>query len=123
MLRLSQETAEATAEATARAGEAAAATRAPSHVLTAARAAARGVHNASPGGQRLAEVDLANTGHFREDAGALKAALQRLGVENPDLLQRAADLDRASEQLIIEAAGRSHQPAAGYQPEQPEAEP
>jgi hypothetical protein len=49
--------------------------------------------------------------------------LRRLGVKEPDLLQRAADLDRASEQLIIEAAGRSHQPAAGYQPEQPEAEP
>jgi hypothetical protein len=48
--------------------------------------------------------------------------LHRLGVKNPDLLQRAADIDRASEQLILEAADRSHQPAAGCQPEQPEAE-
>ena len=53
----------------------------------------------------------------------LQAALHRLGVNNPDLLQRAADIDRASAQLIIEAAGRSHQPAAGHQPEAPEAEP
>ena len=46
------------------------------------------------------------TGHSREDPGAVKAALHRLGVKSPDLLQRAADIDRASEQLIIEAAGR-----------------
>ena len=39
LLRICQDTAEAAAEASARAGEAAAAVRAPSHVLTAARAA------------------------------------------------------------------------------------
>jgi hypothetical protein len=104
-------------------GEAAAAIRAPSHVLTAAGAAARAVHDASRIPQRPAEPELAVTGHFREDAGALKAALRRLGVKNPDLLQRAADLDQASEQLIIEAADRPHQSAADYKPEQPEAEP
>jgi hypothetical protein len=54
---------------------------------------------------------------------AFTAALNRLGVTNPDLLQRAADIDRASEQLIIEAAAYSHQSAADYQPEDPEAEP
>ena len=34
-----------------------------------------------------------------------RTLLHRLGVTSPDLLQRAADIDRASEQLIIEAAG------------------
>jgi hypothetical protein len=42
----------------------------------------------------------------REEAGAAQAALHQLGVTSPDLLQRAADIDRASEQLIIEAASR-----------------
>ena len=138
LLRLCQDTAEAAAEASDRVGEAAAAVRAPSHVLTAARAAARAVHHASPSTQRPAASEPAVTGHFREDIGAVQAALRRLGVSSPDLLRRAADIDRASEQLIIEAAGRGsgtytpsdpgavsgpHQPASGYEHESPEAEP
>ena len=47
LLRMCQDTAEAAAEASAQVGEAAAAVRAPSHVLTAARAAALAVHHAS----------------------------------------------------------------------------
>ena len=122
LLRLCQDTAEAAAEASAQAGEAAAAVRAPSHVLTAARAAARAVHDASTSPRRPAASEPAVTGHFREEAGAVQAALHRLGVNSPDLLQRAADIDRASEQLIIEAAGRPHQPVSGHQHESPEAE-
>ena len=106
LLRMCQDTAEAAAEASAQVGEAAAAVRAPSHVLTAARAAALAVHHASTSTQHPAASEPAVTGHFREDAGAVQAALRRLGVNNPDLLTRAADIDRASEQLIIEAAGR-----------------
>ena len=123
LLRLCQDTAEAAAEASDRAGEAAAAVRAPSRLLTAARAAARAVHDASTSPQRPAAPEPAVTGHPREDAGAVQAALHRLGVSSPDLLQRAADIDRASAQLIIEAAGRTHQPASGHEPESPEAEP
>ena len=122
LLRLCQGTAEAAAEASAQAGEAAAAVQAPSHVLTAARAAARAVHDASVSPQRPAAPELAATGQFREDAGALQAALRRLGVRNPDLLTRAADIDRASEHLIIEAASRTQQPAPGHEHESPEAE-
>ena len=123
LLRLCQDTAEAAAEASDRAGEAAAAARAPSRLLTAARAAARAVHDASMSPQRPAAPEPAVTGHPREDAGAVQAALHRLGISSPDLLQRAADIDRASAQLIIEAAGRTHQPASGHEPESPEAEP
>ena len=122
LLRLCQDTAEAAAEASAQAGEAATAVQAPSRVLTAARTAARAVHDASTSPQRPAAPELAATGHFREEAGAVQAALRRLGVKSPDLLRRAADMDRASEHLIIEAAGRPHQPASGYEHESPEAE-
>ena len=103
LLRLCQGTAESAAEAATQAGEAAAAARAPSHLLTAARAAA---HDASTSPQHPAAPEPAVTGHPREGAGEVQAALRRLGVTSPDLLQRAADIDRASEQLIIEAAGR-----------------
>jgi hypothetical protein len=122
LLRLCQDTAEAAAEASAQAGEAAAAIRAPSQVLTAARAATRDVHLASTSPRREAAPEQDVTGHFREDAGALQAALRRLGVSSPDLLTRAADIDRASEQLIIEAAGRTHRPASGHEHESPEPE-
>jgi hypothetical protein len=123
LLHMCQDTAEAAAEASDRAGEAAAAVRVPSRLLTAARAAARAVHDASSSPQRPAAPEPALTGDQREDAGAAQAALHRLGISSPDLLQRAADIDRASAQLIIEAASRTHQPASGHEPEAPEAEP
>ena len=119
LLHLCQDTAEAAAEASDRAGEAAAAAQAPSRLLTAARAAARAVHDASMSPQPEPAV----TGHPNEHAGAAQAALHRLGVRRPDLLQRAADIDRAGAQLIIEAANRTHQPAPGHELEAPEAEP
>jgi len=34
----------------------------------------------------------------------VEQTLYDLGITNPDLLQRAADIDRASERLIIDAA-------------------
>src|SRR5271166_3495249 len=118
LLSLSQDTAEAAAEASAQAGEAAAAIRAPSRHLTAARVAARVGRDASTSPQRPAASPGPDvTGHPREDPGAVQAALHRLGVNSPDLLQRAADIDRAGAHLILEATGREHQ----HEP--PEAEP
>src|SRR5271165_75556 len=118
LLRLCQDTAEAAAEASAQAGEAAAAIRAPSRHLTAARVAARVGRDASTSPQRPAASPGPDvTGHPREDPGAVQAALHRLGVNSPDLLQRAADIDRAGAHLILEATGREHQ----HEP--PEAEP
>ena len=110
LLRLCQGTAEAAAEAAAQAGEAAAAARAPSHLLTAARAAAHAGRDASTSPQHPVAPEPAVTGHPREGAGEVQAALRRRGVTSPDLLQRAADIDRASEQLIIEAAGQRGRP-------------
>ena len=43
----------------------------------------------------------------------VKATWHRLDVSSPDLLQRAADIDRASAQLNIEAADRTRQPTSG----------
>ena len=120
LLHLCQETAQASAEAPAQAGEATATVRVSSNVLTVAAAAAR---DAGTSPQHPAAPELAVTGQPGEGpAGATQAALRRLGVSSPDLLQRAAGIDRANEQLIIEAAGRSHQPASGHQHEPPEAQ-
>ena len=55
-------------------------------------------------------------GQPRELAGAVQNVLHRLGVTSPGLLQRAADIDQASEELIIEAAG---QPGMHREPPSP----
>ena len=103
LLCLYQDAAAAAAEASAQAGEAAAAIQAPSCVLTTARAAAYPGLDASAARQRVGPgPDIA--GQPPEPAGAVQDLLHRLGITNPDLLGRAADVDRASEQLIIEAA-------------------
>jgi hypothetical protein len=106
LLCLYQDAAAAAADASAEAGEAAAAVRAPSYVLTAARAAAHPGPGASPGRPGWAGPDPAIAGQPPEPAGAVQNVLHTLGVTSPGLLQRAADIDCAGEQLIIEAAGR-----------------
>ena len=124
LLGLYQDTAAAAAEASARAGEAAAIIRAPSHVLTAARAAASPGRDASASLPRQPGPAVAS--QPREHAGAVQNALHELGVTSPGLLQRAADIDRASEQLIIEAAGNAavarHRPAPRHRTDQPAAQ-
>jgi hypothetical protein len=147
LLQLCQDTAEAAAEASAQAGQAATAIRAPSRLLTAGRSAA----DLNANGPRPTAPEPAVAGNPRGGAGAVEDILHRLGVTSPDLLQRAADIDQAGEQLIIEAAARAkdHEPvshaapgrsasspapihdartpgdphAADRQPEPPEAEP
>ena len=104
LLGLYNDAAGAAAEASAEAGWSAAFVRAPSCVLTAARAAAQAGRDASPNLPHPAAG--APAGQPRELAGAVQNVLHRLGVTNPGLLQRAADIDQASEQLIIEAAGQ-----------------
>lgn len=138
LLSLCQDAAAPAAEATAHAGEAAAALRAPSHILTTARAAANANRDTTPA--HPAAADPAPTLHPRELTGAVQNTLHGLGITSPRLLQRAADLDQATEQLIIHAAeqrGLHHNPptpitpattpaitrSSGYQHEPPEAEP
>jgi hypothetical protein len=104
LLGLYQDAAAAAAEASAEAGEAAAAVPAPSYVLTAARGAAHPGLDASPGEPQRATREPAIAAQPPEPAGAVQNVLHGLGITSPGLLQRAADLDHASEQLIIEAA-------------------
>jgi hypothetical protein len=118
MLGLYQGAAEAAAEASAEAGQAAAAIKAPSRVLTAARAAARASLEVSsiPPRPGAGAGEPAFAGQPGEQAGAVQNVLHRLGVTSPGLLHRAFDIDRASEQLIIEAAG---QPGTHREPPSP----
>jgi hypothetical protein len=120
LLCLYQDAAAAAAEATAEAGEAAAAIQAPSCVLTAARAAAHPGPGASPGRPQRATPGPAIAGQPPEPAGAVQNLLHGLGITSPGLLQRAADIDHASEQLIIEAAGQGgmrHRPPSPVTPD------
>src|SRR5262249_32699564 len=120
LLCLYQDAAAAAADASAEAGDAAAAIAAPSCVLTAARAAAHPRPGATPGRPQRATPELAIAGQPRECAGAVQIVLHTLGVTSPDLLQRAADIDCASEQLIIEAAGQGgmrHKPPSPVTPD------
>jgi hypothetical protein len=120
LLCLYQDAAAAAAEASAEAGEAAAAVPAPSYVLTAARAAAHPGPDASPGRPHRAGPEPATAGQPPEPAGAVQNVLHRLGITSPDLLQRAADIDRDGELLIIEAVGHGgtrHKPPSPVTPD------
>jgi hypothetical protein len=104
LLCLYQDTGEAAAEASAEVGQVAAAIRAPSRVLTAARAAVSAGREGSSRQPPQAAGEAAPAGQAHELAGTVQNVLHGLGVTSRGLLQRAADIDRASEQLIIEAA-------------------
>jgi hypothetical protein len=113
LLSLCQDTAEAAAEATEHAGHAAAATGAPSQVLTTARAATQDDRDASPALPREATGEPAFAIQPRELTSAVQNTLHSLGITSPALLQRAADIDHAAEQLILHAAeqrGLHHNP-------------
>ena len=101
----------ASREATAGVELAAETVRAPSRVLAAARRAVR----AMPSGLGADRTDALNR---RAEPGSgspssavpvsppgpVGQALHRLGITRPDLLSRAADIDRAGERLILDAA-------------------
>jgi hypothetical protein len=104
LLCLYQDTGEAAAEASAEADQTAVAVRAPSRVLTAARAAVSAGRDGSSSKPPQAAGEPAPAGQPHEHAGTVQNVLHGLGVTSRSLLQRAADIDHASEQLIIEAA-------------------
>lgn len=108
-----QHTGAAAAEAAAEAGEAAAAIRAPSCVLTAARVASNAERDSNSSRPQYTADESAFVRQPRELAGSVQNVLHGLGVTRVELLQRAADIDRASEQLIIDAAEhhRTHREA------------
>jgi hypothetical protein len=82
-------------------GRAAQATRAPSRALTAARTASQ---PASPARGTAAQTTPRGQEHAPDMPGPLQHTLLRLGITSPALLDRGADLDRASQRLLIDAA-------------------
>jgi hypothetical protein len=113
LLSLCQDTAEAAAEASEHAGHAATAIGAPSQVLATARTATQKGRDTSPGLQSPAAGEPAFTIQPRELTSTVQNALHGLGITSPALLQRAADIDHAAEQLILHAAeqrGLHHNP-------------
>jgi hypothetical protein len=99
-----RDAAQACRQATATIGRAARATGASSRVLTAAREA---VGTTSPVGLPLPAVE-PPVDRSREQApappGPLQNTLAGLGITSPALLARGADLDHASQRLLIDAA-------------------
>ena len=111
LLACYEDAARAGGEATAGAATAAEFVRAPSRVLTAARAAVEAGRTGNSGRAPRAEREavLENESADRPP-GPAEGMLRRLGVTSPDLLQRGAELDQTGERLIIEAAeGRAPQ--------------
>jgi hypothetical protein len=95
----------ASSRATSAAAQAAATTGAPSRVLAATMATKPGRDRDEPGrravnSQRPASLKQRPLGL----AGPVERTLLDLGVTRPDLLRRAAELDRDSERLIVDAA-------------------
>jgi len=102
-----EHTGRASAEAAARAGDAAAAVRAPSRVLTAARATAEADREGDSGRPGRAPAGgLSAAAEHHELPGPAEDVLHGLGVTSPGLLRRGAQIDRAGERLIIDAAER-----------------
>jgi hypothetical protein len=95
---------DASAQATTSAADAATAVRAPSRALAAARAATDARHSGRPELASNAAIPSSGAGQLADQPGPIEDSLHRLGVTNPDLLRRGGDIDRAGEQLIIEAA-------------------
>jgi len=94
----------ASAQATATVGHIAADVRAPSRILTTARAAVRA--GSGPDGHPTPAPALPNvqTSPVHEPPGPVERILQDLGVTSTEVLHHAAVIDQAGEQLILDAA-------------------
>ncbi len=106
MLSHYREVAHTSRQATIAVADIAEATRAPSRVHTTATNAAEADHDCGEG-SRDAWNGRAEAGMGRETpdlVGPVERTLLDFGATHPDMLGRAAELERASERLIIEAA-------------------
>jgi hypothetical protein len=83
---------------------AAEATGAPSRTLAAARAATQATPSATPAAAPGNQAESGGQQQARQVPGPLQQALLGLGIASPSLLAQGADLDQASERLLIEAA-------------------
>jgi hypothetical protein len=109
-----EEAAQASRKAARSVGEIAVATRAPSRMLEAARTAVHGDPAPEDSvGKPAPRLPSANS------PGAVERALLDLGITQPDLLRRGARLDRASQRLIIHAAGDAERPPLQANPTEP----
>jgi hypothetical protein len=79
-------------------------TGAPSRTLTTARAATQTTPSGSPAANPDDQATPGGREQTRPVPGPLQQALLGLGINSPALLARGADLDQASERLLIEAA-------------------
>ena len=94
----------ASCRATTPIGRAADATGAPSRTLATARAATQAIPSASPAANPDDQAAPGGREQTRDMPGPLQQALLGLGVTSTSLLARGADLDQASQRLLIEAA-------------------
>jgi hypothetical protein len=85
-------------------GPATSATSAPSRVLTTAREAARATPSPSLDTGPQTQTTNSSREQPHDTAGPLQHTLLGLGITTPALLARSADLDHASQQLLIDAA-------------------
>jgi hypothetical protein len=100
---------DASTQATASVADAAIAVRAPSRVLAAASAATGARHERRPEPTLDVATAPSAAGQPGDRPGPIEDSLHKLGVTSPDLLRRGADIDRAGERLIIQAAA-GHEP-------------
>jgi hypothetical protein len=106
LLALYGEAGQASRDAVAGLDKVAVAVRAPSQVLSRARAAIEttrsGIPRQAPAGPLM--PGSSGAGSASEPGGPVERQLRHLGVTREDLLRRAADLDSASSELIMTAA-------------------
>ena len=105
----------ASARATAAVAEVAAGIRAPSQILTAARAAVHAGGGLAASDRQPSAEPAKVRSWSRNAAGPVQRILQDLGVTSQSVLLRAAAIDKAGEQIILEngpAAGPRHSRSA-----------
>jgi hypothetical protein len=104
---------QASRQATTAVGQAAESVRAPSRLLNAAREAVVGGQAGSSDHADVPATQHGAPGDDPEAPGPVERTLRTLGVSDPDMLRRGAEIDRVSERLIIDAAvhqGRERMP-------------
>jgi len=94
----------ATRQAATAIGRVADVTGAPSRTLSTARAATRATPSASPATKPDDQAARVGREQTCDTPGPLQQALLGLGITSPSLLAHGADLDQASQRLLIEAA-------------------
>jgi hypothetical protein len=99
-----RDTTQASRQATVTFGHAARATGAPSRILATARELTHTTGPATQATDRQNEATYLGQGNAEDMPGPLQNSLLGLGVTRPALLARGAELDKAGQRLLIEAA-------------------